>query len=281
VWLGYLNDLEKIIVGEITGLEPAFQANSLPTVVVRGYDHRHRLLRGRETRSFIQMKDSDIAKRIASAAGLRAQVTDSKVTLDYVLQHNQTNLAFLQDRARRIGYEVYVKDKILYFQRPRHTDPEAITLSLSEDIIELYPRLTTMSQVGEVVVRGWDVNKKEPIVGQAGTGQEATKMAGHNSGPYTANQAFGRSGAAAVTQPVFNQAEAEQMALGQFNDMALTYISGEGVCYGRTDVRAGIVAKIEGAGQTFSGLYYLTSAEHTMTPAERYQTRFTFQRNAA
>ena len=98
LWLGYVNALEKVMVGEITSLEPAFQAGETPRVTVRGYDRRHRLLRGRQTRSFTKMKDSATASKIAGDAGLQARVVDSKVTLDYVLQHNQTDMAFLQDR---------------------------------------------------------------------------------------------------------------------------------------------------------------------------------------
>src|SRR6185295_6407014 len=40
--LGYGNDLESLIIGEITGLEREFVVDRLPSVIVRGYDRRHR-----------------------------------------------------------------------------------------------------------------------------------------------------------------------------------------------------------------------------------------------
>src|SRR5947209_8676618 len=41
-----------VFAGEVTALEPEFNAGEAPTLVVRGYDRRHRLMRGRHTRTF-------------------------------------------------------------------------------------------------------------------------------------------------------------------------------------------------------------------------------------
>src|SRR5215472_10219442 len=52
VKLGYENELTSVIKGEITGLEPEFSAARRPALRVRGYDRRHRLMRGLQTRTF-------------------------------------------------------------------------------------------------------------------------------------------------------------------------------------------------------------------------------------
>src|SRR3954451_7284721 len=88
--LGFLDDLHRVMIGEITGLEPAFTAARPPTLTVRGYDHRHRLARGRATRTFAKIKDSAIARTVAQGAGLQSQVTDSQIVHDLVVQSNQT-----------------------------------------------------------------------------------------------------------------------------------------------------------------------------------------------
>jgi phage protein D len=137
-----------------------------------------------------------------------------------------------------------------------------------------------LSQVGQVTVRGWDPKKKTPVLGQASAGQEATRMDGSISGPQAADRAFGRTSSASVDRPVLSLAEAEQMALGRLNDMALAYVGGEGLCIGRTDLRAGTVVRIAGLGQRFSGLYYVSSTAHTFAPARGYRTAFTVRRNA-
>ena len=121
IWLGYVDDLQRVMTAEITGLEPVFTADQPPTLTVRGYDLSHRFTRGRKTRSFAKIKDSAIVAQIAREAGLRAQVSDTKEQLDFVAQGNQTDWEFLRDRAGLLGYEVYVRDKTLYFRPPGHT----------------------------------------------------------------------------------------------------------------------------------------------------------------
>ena len=79
---------------------------------------------------------------------------------------------------------------------------------------------------------------------------------------------------------MFNRAEANQSALGWFNDMALAYVGGEGVCVGRADLRAGTVVEIEGLGKRFSGPYYVVSTRHRFSPKHGYHTAFAVRRNA-
>jgi phage protein D len=197
-----------------------------------------------------------------------------------VLQHNQTDLEFLQVRAARLGYEVFVRDKTLYFRRPRFDRAATETLSLDQDVIAFYPRLTTMSQVSDVQVQGWDAARKQPVQARVGAGGEAGLMNGRTSGPKASRQAFGRRRATLTRQPVTAKSEADGLARGQFNRMALGYIQGEGTCYGRSGLHAGDVAAISGAGKTFSGDYYLTEVTHSVTPQDGYLTRFRGQRNA-
>jgi phage protein D len=281
IQMGYVDNLQKLMVGEITGLEPEFSANEVPMLTVRGYDRRHRLLRGRKTRSFTQVKDSDIASQIAADAGLTAQVEGTAVTLDYVLQHNQSDLQFLRQRARRIGYEVVVEDKTLHFRPHQNAASEVLTLTWENDLIEFHPRLTTLEQVGQVAVRGWNPKDKEAVVAEAAAGSESSTMGGTTGGPSAADGAFGQSSYTSIDWPVFSQAEADKMAVGQFNNMALAYISGEGIVAGRTELRAGTVVKIEGLGDRFSGNYYVISATHMYTPRNGYRTAFSVRRNAS
>jgi Bacteriophage probable baseplate hub protein len=278
--MGYVDNLETLMVGEITGLEPEFCADELPILTVRGYDRRHRLMRNRKSQSYTQVKDSDIADQIASAVGLTPEVEDTGVTYEYVFQRNQTDLAFLQQRAQRIGYEVVVDNRTLYFRPQQHIQTETLTVTQEGGLTEFYPYLSTLRQVGRYEVRGWDPKEKKEIVGTAGIGDEVTSMGGETTGPATSDDAFGESTRFSVEWPVSSQAEADQMAAGQFNETALAYIMGEGTCVGRVDLRAGSVIKIEGLGRRFSGLYYITSTIHKLNTQGGYRTSFRFRRNA-
>ena len=279
VKLGYANDLETLIIGEITGIEAEFAFDRLPSLTVRGYDRRHRLQRGRKTQTFVQQKDSDIAVKIAQDAGLTAQVVDSQVVHDYVLQADQTDYEFLQEKARKINYEVVVEDKTLFFRPVANDSSEILTLSLDDDLMEFYPCLSSMGQVSELSVRGWNAKEKQEIVGQARVGDEVSTMGGQNSGAALVKEAFGTAVARFSDRPVLTQAEADQLAKARFNKLALTLMTGEGVCWGRTDLRPGKVIKIDGLGRRFNGQYYVTATVHHYQTQSGYRTHFTVRRN--
>src|SRR3954469_11167147 len=265
VKLGYADQLTSLFKGEITGLEPSFGAGRAPVLVVRGYDRRHRLARGRSTRSFVKKKDSEIAAQIARAAGLTADVTDSVVTHDYVMQANQTDLEFLLERARRINYEVVVEDKTLAFRPVANAAGAEVTLAADADLFEFRPRLSAAAQVADVVVRGWDPQHKQAIVGRAKSGDEVSKMKGQQAGAALSERAFGAATGELSRLPVASQAEADQLAIATLNETALELITGEAACDGSTLLRPGKVVEITGAGKRFSGLYYVTAVAHVIT----------------
>jgi len=280
VRLGYGDELESIFKGEITGLEPTFDGGRRPGLLVRGYDRRHRLQRGRQTRTFLQQKDSDIASAVATQAGLSAQVTDSAVVHDYVVQAGQTDLEFLQERARRIGFEVVIDDRKLLFRPAANGQGEALTVTPNDHLLEFAPRLSGARQIDSVSLRAWDPAAKEKLVAAASSSDVASTMGGEKSGPQLAGEAFGSADGTLYSFPVGNQAEADQIAKAQLNDLALSLVEGDGTCLGRTDLRAGKVIKIDGVGRRFGGLYYVTDAIHRYTPVEGYRTGFTVRRNA-
>lgn len=279
VKMGYADQLTSMFRGEITGLEPSFNADRLPALVVRGYDRRHRLARGRRTRSFVKKKDSDIAAQIAREAGLTPDTSDSGVTHDYVLQADRTDFEFLLERAGRINYEVVVEDKTLSFRPVGNAAGEELTLLADEDLTEFNPRLSSAGQVSDVAVRGWDPKNKQEIVGKSQPGDVSSTMGGQQAGAALSKKAFGAATEFMSRTPVAAQEEADQMAVARLNSSSLALVTGEAACVGRTDLRPGKVVKIDGVGKRFGGRYYVTSVSHVFTSGE-YSTRFAFRRNA-
>ncbi|MBA4142868.1 MAG: phage late control D family protein [Nitrosospira sp.] len=280
ITMGYHNHLETLFSGEITALEPYFPEGRTPILTVRGYDRRHRLMRQRKTRSYTNLKDSAIANQLATQATLQAETEDTGVVLPYVLQHNQTDYDFLIGRARLIGYELVINDRTLLF-RPRKIQEEA-TLTLRRDIelLEFRPRMTTMSQIEEFTVRGWNPKEKKEIVARSSAGEEPRKMGGTVSGPANVRERFSGTGGTRVTMPVQSQDEADQLAKQALSEVALDYIRAEGLCIGDPRLRAGTVVNVEGIGVRFSGPYYVCSADHRFSMSKGYRTAIFARRNA-
>jgi hypothetical protein len=111
-----------LINGEVTAIEAVLDSSG-SFLTITGYDQSHRLHRGRKTATFNDVTDSDVAKRVAQAAGLSIGTVDSTdKTLEHVSQVNETDWSFLQSRARESGYRVFVKEGKFHFK----TDAEAL-----------------------------------------------------------------------------------------------------------------------------------------------------------
>ena len=279
--MGYVDHLQTIVLGELAGLEPVYSAGAVPQAIMRGFDFRHRLLRGRKSRTFIKVKDSDIFSTIVGGHGLTAQADDSATTQDHVYQHNQTDWEFLKQRAARIDFEITADQKTLSFRKRQHASSEALTLDREQDLMRFSARLSSMGVTSDVKVRAWDPKNKEVLVGSASAGDESTTMGGSASGPQASGKAFGNSVYFDASEPASSQAEADAMAKAKLEELALQYITGECEAIGRTDLRPGIVVKLEGLGSRFSGQYYITATTHRFSPRSGYRTTFTVRRNAA
>ena len=279
IQLGSLDQLTTVLVAELTGLEPEFTLQRQPRLCLRGHDRRHRLMRGRKTRTFVDQKDSDIATLIAQDAQLTAQVEDSGVTHAYLAQVNQTDLAFLQSRANAIGYELRVDDQDLIFRPLGYGDSAIATLNFHNGLLEFHPRLTTLGQTSTVQVTSWNPVNKATWIGQSQVGDEGSTMQGNEAGGSFSEAAFDAAVYPTVRYGLMTQAEADQVAQAQLQKQALSFIRGEGICRGQPAIRAGSVIAIEGVGARFSGDYYVTSASHRYQP-QGYYTHFEVRRNA-
>lgn len=278
---GYRGKLATLLFGEITALKANFGSDRAATVRVQGFDRLHRLRRGKRTRAFSEIKDSQIAERIAGELGLTADVQDTRIVHPYLLQNNLSDIDFLLMRARRIRYEVLIEGGTLIFREARNNLGETLALEYQKDLKWFQPRLSTAELAGEVTVRGWNPATKEAILGVGRPGDETTLMGGKQIGPVLADSAFGKASAAIVEVPVASQVEADQMAKALFNDMALGLICGDGEAVGNTSVAAGTTIRLSGLGTRFSGIYYIRRAEHRIAPKIGYVTKFHVVRNTS
>jgi phage protein D len=279
VAIGYRDHLVTVVTGEITSVELVVRASEAPRLVVRGYDRSHRLRRGRTTRTYTDVTDADLAGRVGDLAGLDVAAEATSQRYPYVVQRDQTDLDFLRQRARAIGFEVVVDDRTLHFRARRHGGEPAATLSRDADLLEFAPRTSCAGQIGSVAVRGWDARRKTAIVGTAAAVDLPDRMDDRDSGLATAVRVFGAA-EARWDGAIVDQAQADALAQARLADAALGYVRGEGTCLGRPEVRAGAVVEMVGLGRRFSGRYYVTSAIHAYGPSG-YRTRFSVRRNAS
>jgi phage protein D len=281
ILLGVCSQRAVVMEGEITTLEPSFSSGG-PSMTLRGYDKRHRLQRGSQTRSFLKNTDSEVVKKIADAAGIKldSSATASKLRHDYLLQSNQSDLDFLNTRAKAINYELLMIGDKLAFRPSAYGSGATAVVQYGREIREVHFSLSVAMQPTQFSVRGWNVADKKPLLGNAAAGSESSRMGGKSVAASQANNAFGDAAGTVVHRPAATQAEVDARVAALYRQAAMQLLSVECVCAGRHDLRAGIVIEIKGVGPRYGGLYYLHSVKHSYSVKQGYQTHFQGRRNS-
>jgi phage protein D len=273
--IGYVDELQSIFSGEITSISPSFPASGMPTVGIEGLNRLYRLRRKSTTRTFEKVTDSEIARQIAREAELSAEVENTRIKHDYVMQHNETDLEFLRRRGRAIRFELFVQDRTLVFRKARDGQEKTYTLVWGDPqrsfdptdrvlpLRSFAPTMNALRPLDQVRVLGTDPRTRKPIEGRAGLGDEVAKPRAGSTGPAVTSRAFGPRSRTLVDYPVQTQDEADEVARAIFNDEALEFLRGRGEALGAPDLRAGDVVELAGLGR-YSGAYYVTEATHSI-----------------
>ena len=270
-----------LVSGEVTALEGVYREGKAPLLVARGYDHAHRLSRGRSSATFQNVKYSDIARTIAGQVGLATgTIDDSGAVHDHVGQTGQTDWEFLKRLAGEVGFEVAVVEGRLEFRRPREaaeapaggdfSSSDPLQLVFGQDLLDFRPRVTSSGQVSRVEVRGWDPATKQAIVG---TAQARTSGAQLADDPGSLAERFG-SPVLVVERGFPSQAEADRAAEALAEQVGGAFAEASGIARGNPRVKAGAAVSVSHVAAPFAGRYTLTHTRHTYDPQDGYRTHF-------
>lgn len=267
-------DPVTVATGEVTALAVEQMGAGRHQLVVHGLDAIHRLAQRVRNRSFQQVTDADVAARLAEEHGLRVDVDPTSEIHPYLLQAGQTDLAFLRDRSRHVGYALWVTDDVLHF-KAAPAAPEPPTLRWGDNLHKWKVRFTASERCDEVVVRGWDGLAKRPIEARA------TAPAAPTSAPATAElvasarKRFGEVVRNAGHLGVTSRGEADELAVSLATRAADNAVLVRGEASGDPRMGAGAEIEVEGVGERLGGRYRLTEVEHVYGPDTPYVTRFT------
>jgi len=271
--------LRKMITGEITSLDPDFPAAGQPTLTIRGLNLLHTLRKKQESHAYTQVKDSDVAQTIASRLGVTVTTpaSASENQHEYLFQDNKYDIVFLLERARRIGYDLYVTepdgggDPELYFGPSERVRQITQELAYGRSLIGFNPTLSTAKQVAKVTVRGWDNLAKKKIEATVERSDlSTTRFGGGSEDP---GSSFADREEVITNRPVNSEAEARTLALETLERIAKDMVTGSGSTVGVPDLVAGTAIDVGGVTDRFSGRYFVTSTTHAIGESG-YTTEF-------
>jgi uncharacterized protein len=285
VRMGYAGRLLWMVVGQVTALAPHFPQSGPRTLTVSGLgglfkmrDHK------RSPEPYRDKADWEIAQAVAERNHLRARVTPEGPKHERVVQRDQDDAEFLKERARRIGFDFYMRtdpvtgEETLVFVRAESgetTEAPVYVFEWGRSLISFSPAIDISRQVGQVTLRSWDPATKSVLT--------------HVARPADLPSGRGRNGPAMVEvvrkgkedliedAPVLSAEEGRELAISRLRERAYAYCTGSGQAIGLPDLRPGDFARIDGVGLLFSGFYQVIRVEHTIN-ASGYLTSFNVRR---
>jgi hypothetical protein len=299
-----------MLTGEITTMAPNYPASGGPTLTVRGLNMLHRFRLKPETKQYRQKKDTDIAVALVNlvAEQVRKQFPKLKLEIDpadvdankrreeevpFLVIHNQYPILFLLERARRIGYELTIKEmppgreregRVIFGYGPSSSVKRATyILEWGKTLISAQPTLRVADQVSKVIVRGWNPGRKEPIT------ESVTRADLRGEGVVDPRELDLAEPAIAqeisVDRPVQSAREAKDLAKQILKQMASELVVVKAKTIGLPDLRAGSKVQMLGLGERFSGpkknpfQFLVTETAHSFGESG-YTTDFTARMEA-
>jgi uncharacterized protein len=269
---------DKIVDGRISAIEATFPEGSPPEISVLLEDRFQDLRMTRRTRTFNDVSDSDVMNKIASDHGLQPGINVSGPTYKVLAQVNQSDLAFLRERARSIDAEVWMDDRTLNAKQRSSRNDGTVKLTFGGDLLQFTAMADLAGQRTSVSASGWDVSSKSALKYEATDSAISNELNGDTSGISILKSAFGdRKENLAHAVPVTSQ-EAQSVAEAFFRMSARRFVVGRGVAQGNAKLRVGTYVDLKGLGPLFEGKYYLSEVHHTFDSAHGFLTEFTGER---
>ncbi len=271
-------DDDTFFDGRIMAIEAKFGISNTPQVIVLAEDRFQDLRMTRRTRTFADVSDADVINQIATDHGLTPSVNVDGPTYKVLAQINQSDLAFLRERARTIDAELWMDGNTL--NAKTHTDRGngALKMIFGGKLHQFTVIADLAMQRTSVSVNGWDVSSKSALKHESDDSVISGELNGDTSGPSILQTALGARKESLVHTIPFTSQEAQSTADAYFKMNARRFVVGHGIAETDIDLRVGGDVDLSGLGPMFNGKYYVTEVRHTFERCRGLRSEFKAER---
>ena len=269
---------DPLFNGKIMGLEANYPDGQAPEISVLAEDRFQDLRMNRRTRTFTDVSDADVIKQIATDHGLTPSVDLTGPTYKVLAQVNQSDLAFIRERARSVDGEVWMDANSLNAKSHTSRNGADLKMGYGNELREFTVLADLAMQRTSVAVNGWDVSSKSALQYEATDAVISSELNGDTSGVSILQSALGaRKEALAHTVPL-NHDEAQHEAETFFKMSARRFVVGHGVATTKPSLRVGTKVELTELGPLFSGKYYVVEVKHIFDLAKGLRTELRAER---
>lgn len=271
-------DQDKIFEGRISAMEAEFGEGTPPEIGLLLEDRFQDLRMVRRTRTFAEVSDSDVMHKIANDHGLQPSIDASGPTYKVLAQVNQSDLAFLRERARRIDAELWIDGTTLNVKSRSKRNNGTLKLNYGGDLEEITVNADLAGQRTAIKVNGWDVSGKSGLTYEANEQAISSELNGDSSGIGILKSAFGDRKESVVHTVPLTSREAQVEAETVLRMTARRFVTAFGRAQGNARLRVGSYVDLQGIGPLFNGKYYVTQVHHVFDGSKGFKTEFTGER---
>jgi phage protein D len=269
---------DKLFVGRIVALEADWPEAGPPTLTMVADDRLQDLRMTRRTRSFADVSDSDVFDTVARDHGLQTDLQVDGPTHAVLAQVNQSDLAFLRERALAAGVELWVEDRTLKARPRPDRGGTAKALKRGTTLKRFTVAADLAGQCTAVVVGGWSVSDAERVEAEVNEDAVRGEVGNDLPGAGVLRDAFGERKERVAHAMPRNTGEARAIATATMRRIARRFVAGRGVAETSADLRVGRTVDLQDLGPLFSGSYALAEVRHRFDGNDGLRTEIVVER---
>jgi phage protein D len=265
--------------GRITALEAQYPGGRRPFLTILAEDRFQQLRMTRRTRTFENVSDDSVIQQIAGDHGLTPDVKVSGPIHRVLAQVNQSDLAFLRERARVLDAELWMEGSTMYVAaRTRRTDGDSLHFTFPGTLREFSVLADLAHQCTGLTVSGWDVAGKQAIAHQATGSLLQGELGSGISGAGLLKSKLGDRTETVVHAVPRNADEAQAVAEALFKRTGRQFITGRAIVDPDPRLGVGSTVTLSGLGALFEGGYYVTGVRHLFDRRNGLRTEIRVER---
>lgn len=278
VTLGSDEGRGDVFAGRVTGVRADYPQESNAQLVLLAEDGLQALRMVRRSRVFEDVSDAEAIELVIQDHDVQGSVDLPGPTRAVVAQIDQSDLAFIRERATLAGGELWIDGSILNVSPRADRRGEPVTLSFRQNLRSASLTGDLIDQRTSLSIGGWDVQAKEAINVEATVSVLGSERNGGTAGPELVEEVFGARPERVVHQVPLDADEAQVMANARFAQLARRFVSGDLLTDGDARLRSGGTVDVVGLGPWFNGTYDVVGSKHLFDLTAGYRTIVSVER---
>ena len=258
---GYDSKNELLFKGVITGQSIRINDSVGATLEIECRDPAVKMTVGRKSRSFSQMRDSDIISSIIGNYGLSSVVTTTNTVWPEQVQYYVSDWDYVLALAETNGLIVTSINSKVAVTAPGEQSSSVLTVSYGSELMEFNANLNAINQLGNVKASTWDYKNQALSSGQA-----APNMAGPgNLSTKKLSDVIGLAEYKLQTTAPLETTDLNNWSKAQILKSEFSKITGKAKFQGTSLVDPAKYITLGGVGDRFNGDYFISGVVHNLS----------------